>query len=383
MLLQQGQTFGENNDLKISFQLSIPSKNTSDSASSSSPDTVIDTIESSSIESGISLANGYVSKKLNLSHCKVIVLSEEIAVKGISDIIYTLINNVEVRPDCNIIISRSDAYNFLSESKSEIESITSKYYEIIATSSKYTGYTSDITISDVFDRISDTFGEASTILGSITASNSKNGNKSDHTGASAVDTDTIAGETTSSSGDSGAKPSTNIDVVGLAVFKEDVLVGELSSIETLCHLMVINELEECIISIPSPFDADSIIDLYVTLDENTKNKVNIINDSPFISTKIRLSAKILSSTKNSNYFDSDNLETIEKYANSYMKAQLENYLYKISKEYGSDIDLFGRYAVKYFPTWDKWVEYNWVDNFKNSFFDVDVLVNVTSSYLIS
>lgn len=147
--------------------------------------------------------------------------------------------------------------------------------------------------------------------------------------------------------------------------------------------MVINELEECIISIPSPFDADSIIDLYVTLDENTKNKVNIINDSPFISTKIRLSAKILSSTKNSNYFDSDNLETIEKYANSYMKAQLENYLYKISKEYGSDIDLFGRYAVKYFPTWDKWVEYNWVDNFKNSFFDVDVLVNVTSSYLIS
>lgn len=49
--------FGENNDLKISFQLSIPSKNSSDSDSTSSPDTVIDTIESSSIDSGISLAN--------------------------------------------------------------------------------------------------------------------------------------------------------------------------------------------------------------------------------------------------------------------------------------------------------------------------------------
>lgn len=72
---------GKNNDLKISFQLSIPSKNTSESGSDSttSSDTVIDTIESSSIESGISLANGYTSKRLNLSHCKVVVISEKVA----------------------------------------------------------------------------------------------------------------------------------------------------------------------------------------------------------------------------------------------------------------------------------------------------------------
>lgn len=49
--------FGEQNDLKISFQLSVPSKNSSESDSSDSPDTVIDTIESSSVESAISLAN--------------------------------------------------------------------------------------------------------------------------------------------------------------------------------------------------------------------------------------------------------------------------------------------------------------------------------------
>lgn len=77
-----GIDVGENNDLKVSFQLSIPSKNNSQGGdSSSASDTVIDTIECSSIESGISLANGYVSKKINLSHCKVLVISEEVAVK--------------------------------------------------------------------------------------------------------------------------------------------------------------------------------------------------------------------------------------------------------------------------------------------------------------
>ena len=79
--------FGENSDLKISFQLSIPSANGSSSSSSGgesssssdSSDTVIDTIECTSVESGISLANGYVSKKINLAHCKVLVISEEVA----------------------------------------------------------------------------------------------------------------------------------------------------------------------------------------------------------------------------------------------------------------------------------------------------------------
>jgi len=74
--------FGETSDLKVSFQFSIPSKNgsgESSGGSSDSSDTVIDTIESASVESAISLANGYISKKVNLSHCKVLVISEEIA----------------------------------------------------------------------------------------------------------------------------------------------------------------------------------------------------------------------------------------------------------------------------------------------------------------
>jgi spore germination protein KC len=161
------------------------------------------------------------------------------------------------------------------------------------------------------------------------------------------------------------------------------LFGELTAIETLCHLIIISEMEECIISIPSPFDSDSVIDLYVTLDKNTKNDVKFVNGAPLISTEIALNAKILSSEKNSNYFEEDNLKLIEDYANSYISSELEAYLYKISKDYGSDIDLFGRHAVKYFATWDEWLKYNWLDNFKNAFFDVNVDFDVISSYLIS
>jgi len=142
-------------------------------------------------------------------------------------------------------------------------------------------------------------------------------------------------------------------------------------------------MEECMITIPNPFAEDSLIDLYLTLNQKTDNSVKIINGSPFISSKVRLSGKVLSADQNSNFFNEENLKIIQNYANEYLKTQLDNYLYKVSKEFGSDIDLFGKHAVKHFSTWDKWVDYNWVSNFKNSFFDVDVNINVTSSYLIS
>lgn len=77
---------GTENNLKVSFQIAIPSKTassggSSSSSSSDSPDSVIDSIECPSVEYAISLANGYISKRLNLSHCKVLVVSEGVASK--------------------------------------------------------------------------------------------------------------------------------------------------------------------------------------------------------------------------------------------------------------------------------------------------------------
>ncbi len=161
------------------------------------------------------------------------------------------------------------------------------------------------------------------------------------------------------------------------------MFGELTATETICHLIVTNQMEECMFSIPSPFDDSNNIDIYVTIDDDTKNSVKFINGSPYITTDVKLNARILSASKNSNYFEEDNLELIESYADSYVKSELENYLYKTSKDYKSDIALFGKHAVKYFNTWNEWVEYDWLDNYSNAFFDVNVNVNVMSSYLIS
>lgn len=84
----------------------------------------------------------------------------------------------------------------------------------------------------------------------------------------------------------------------------------------------------------------------------------------------------------SNYLNFTNVSKLEEAVTVYMKSQIESYLYKISKEFNSDIDGFGKYAVRHFATWKAWESYNWLNNFNTSFFDVAVQTNVKSGYIL-
>lgn len=151
----------DGNNIKLSVQISIP---TSSEQGSDSPTSAINSIECSSIDSGINLINTFVSKKLNLSHCKVVVISEQLAYNGIDEYLYTLINDIELRPDTSIVISKCTAEYYLDNSKPILEKLPARYYEISLNSSEYTAYTENVTIREFFYAITDTVSNAYAIL---------------------------------------------------------------------------------------------------------------------------------------------------------------------------------------------------------------------------
>lgn len=159
------------------------------------------------------------------------------------------------------------------------------------------------------------------------------------------------------------------------------LFGELSGMESLCHLILVNEFETATISIPDPNNKDSIINLFIHAKKNPKISVNIINGTPYIECNITLAGDILSFDENSNYSTKESLQIISNYANSYMEKEILDYLYKMSKEYHSDIDNFGKYVIKNYTTWNDWIESDWLSNFENSFFNVNVDVNIQNGQL--
>lgn len=341
---------GDNNDLELTLQIALHSSNDSKGSSSSqSSSTITSTVNCNSISEGINCINSYIGKKLNLSYCKVIVISEDLAQNGINNYISTLINDIEVRPYCDVLVSKCDTKYFLQNSEPYLEKLSSKYYENTEISEKITGFTQEISLLDFYNDYYDTFIEPVAILGDQNSFSKDNDGKTEK--------------------------------LGLAVFHNGNIVGELSYNETLWHLMISNKFKNTVLTIPSPFSDSDYISLQVS-SVKTRKKVSIINGTPFINCDISVSTRILSATMNSNYMTKENIKKIEEFANSYLKSNITDYLYKTSLVLKSDIDSFGAVAVKKFVTQESWDNYNWLDNYSSSFFNVNVNTRLRSSYLV-
>lgn len=342
--------------------------------SSQSSTTTITSIECSSISSGINLINSYISKQVNLSHCKVVVISEELASDGIAESIYTLVDNVEIRPDCNVIVSRCDALDFLEKAKPTLEKLTARYYEAAIKSSKYIAYTADIQMNDFYSALKNFGRQPVAILAGIntSATHSQNKNISKFN----VDSSYKADETP-------IQNKTNLECMGLAVFREDKLVGELNGIESVCYSILTNILDNCMVTIPNPDSPENSLDIYLSPLRKTKVSVEMVNNMPFISIQAYLEGYVSSSSSANEHSTNEILQTIGKATEDYLESQISSFAYKTAKDLKCDIVGFGKYVIPKYLTWDEWVNSNWLSNYQNSFFNIDVFVNINSGELFS
>ena len=63
--------------------------------------------------------------------------------------------------------------------------------------------------------------------------------------------------------------------------------------------------------------------------------------------------------------------------------EFENYLYKTTTVYQSDINGFGNYASSSFLTTKAFNNYDWLNNYKNSCFEVNVNTIIDSGFILN
>lgn len=360
---------GESNKLKVTFQFTNLSSSLENS-SSEDTQVVINTIEAPSINMAIQIMNSYMGKKLNLSHCKLIVFSEEVASEGISEYIYTLMNDSQIRPSSNIIVSKCDAKTYLKESFPSLEDLSSQYYEVFAKSNRYSGLVVNSTIGDFFNGLVCEKCSSYAILGGL------NTNSDSHYILN------------------GKRDSENM---GIAVFKEDHLVGELNAIETLCFSILRNTVKGFMLGIPilssndsnssdytnTQLQSNQVIDIYFQPSKPANIKVSMVNGSPFVEINCNFNGKIHSMNAGSNYLNGNLLSEISESANHYIASTLREYLYKTSLQFNSDINGIGKKVSSSFLTNQELKNINWLDNYKNSIFKVNIDCNVESGFLLT
>ncbi len=394
----------------------------SEDSSTTEASTILDTITATSIDSAINIMNSYSGKGINLSTCKVVLFSKELAEKGIYEEVSDLINSTQIRPNVNVIVTTESAKYYIDNSTSPLEKILTKYYDVFTNSSKYIGYTSNITIGQFYENFKNSNIGNIAILGGTnkssienkkkSTSDSQNDKSSESTQSSENPIDTNKDQTEDTSqnsdqnteqnsspnsesnssaqvlpenmtpGNSGITGQRGTENMGLAVFSDYKCIGNLTAGETLARSIITNETSHFLISVPDPFESDKRISMNMSKNSDCKVNIDILDDHPVINITISLESKINSIIDGVNYADNETLLKLEQASEEYLKNHMLDYLYKTSKDFKVDITGFYHIAKKHFSTIDDMNNYNWRDKYPNSEFNLTINSNLVSSLLV-
>lgn len=294
---------------------------------------------------GISILNNYLNKIINISHCSAIIFSEEIARDGIGKIINSLASNDEIRPNAYILISNKSAYDVLDKVSNSGENFSSRFYEYIISSANYTGYSEKTTFEEFVAKINSPVEDTVAIYTMVNDKTVQNS--------------------------------------GLAIFKDDKMIGTATALDSIVHLILTNKIKEALITIPNPFDSSSYIDLEIKNNKNSNIDVQMINNTPFIICNISLHANIKTSGKNFDYTKNENIQIVNSYAQKFIENITLNYLYKLSRDYNTDVLEFQRNLSKHCLTNQELENYNFKDVFKDSHFKINMNLQIESTNLFS
>ena len=330
----------------IVLTVQIATTGSQETGGTSSLETKLLSVETTSVGIGFSILNNLSTNELNLSHCSAIIFSEELAREGINPHINNLANNIEIRPTANIIISNNKAQDFLIAS-SAAKDISAKYYNSLLESSETTSYVSMSSLSNFYAALHDDVRQPIAVYGYSDGS--------------------------------------DIENLGISVFENDKFIGKLSGVETIMHNIFTNKLDSSTISLTSPIDNKSILDIKISLDKNTQISVNYDETTPTptptLNCDIYLEGKILSAARNYSFTNSEEVALLEEAINKKIMQEATNYLNKISHEYNSDIVGFYGFLKRNYLTYEELNNINWYEAFKNSTFNIRPNIRLTSNYL--
>ncbi len=375
---------GVTNELRMTLQLALPiaiGGGEGGGGGDGEKSVSVVTVDTPTVYSGLNMLNTFISKQINLSHVKAIIFSEELAKEGITRYLHAMIRNREFRPSMHVIVSRDPAEKFINAVKPSLETNPAKYYELLLSAYKYTGFTADSQMIEFYHKSKSTAVQPVAVLAGVNRFESTddfdlNGSTYKEKGREVpLEGDFRAGELTKT-GD------LKVEIMGLAVFDGGKMVGELDGDETTYHLMIEGTFNSAFFTMPDPIEKDKFIVLNIKISRKTEKKVNIIGDKPELCAKVILEADILSIQSGINYESKDNLKKLENSTEEFLKKGMLRYLEKNCKQFGTDTNGFGLKMKSKFLTWKEWEEYDWLTKYKESTFDVKVDVKIRRPGLI-
>lgn len=380
-VLALGIDAGKTNTYKLTFQFALPVSSGSEGQSQNRK-SAIAVAEASTMYAAFNLLNTSISKQIDMSHAKAVIFSKEIAKSPeFAAVMNTISRGHEFRPNVHVLIADS-AEDYIRSVEPQLVLDAAKYYELIFRGYEYTGFSQDSRFFHFFfDFVSSSIQPVAALVGTGKYENSKEFNTSGSTYPEKGEEKPLGGDY--KAGDIPELRSVKAQQMGIAVFKDGKMVGELDGIETTSYLMLSGHYKNSYVTIPHKTTKTTHYDAFKIKEARRPEvSVDILGEAPTVNIKVNLEADILSAVEGEHFETPDQIPYLEKNAEQYLKKQMLLLLEKTTEQFDSDICGFGRKVRGKFLTFEQWEKYNWFQKYKNAKFNVDVILKIRRTGLV-
>lgn len=322
---------------------------------SSSGASDIVTVEAPTTFSAVRKLDSIKSKKINLTHTKIVVLSDEIAKEGIKTFLSGFASSRDFRPNTYVCVSNGDAQKYLDSVKPSQEAFIEKYYDHIMR--KFAS-----------DKVNDSylyylfFNVTQSFSGSLVPLVGVNKNKLDDPQIMPMEgKDDFSYE--ARAGEIIRDAKNKAEILGSAIMKNDKMIGTLGSFQTDLSRIICNEYYPRNYSIEYPQSPNFVT---VRLFQQTSPEINtkIKNGSTIFDISIPLSIEYIDSGK----IENDTIKSAEfcRYLEKRLNEETKKLIDDAQHKYESDFLGLGNYLKRHFIDVDAWENFKWEEKYKSA-----------------
>ncbi|HHT27264.1 MAG TPA: Ger(x)C family spore germination protein [Firmicutes bacterium] len=359
-------------------------------------------VQTHSLAEALVMTQLFTGREVSLDHARTIIISEDLARESIEDVCQPLLRGLEIRGTTLLYISRGNAFRFINENKPLLEVNTSKFIELVSREQNVHGLTTAMPLNLFYSTLA-TEGAAVIPLAAINetvlaAAKAKEREPTALTKDEQADREAKAEMSEEQAEETGEKPPLRsvgsylpgsiprsggnpIDFIGLAVFRNDKMVGVLDGNSALVYNMLRNNFHRTIISVKMPRHPDETVSLLLYKGRPPRIRVEDAGTRYKISVELVIDCDMETVSTGDRIRSVESLRDLETAVEKQLQQWVETTI-SMTQEWGADIFGFGNRLRSAFLTWDEWTRFNWSEAYKHAEVSVVITANLRRTGLI-
>lgn len=332
------------------------------------------TVRAPTLEGALNLLGPLVGRRISIAHMVTVVIGEDVAREGVNPVLLGLLRFREARRTVLLNVALGTAREAMQKEEPPLDKDPARYVFKITETTRFNAL--------VWESLLHTFSIATEALDRdpialVKGINPKVSGRSADSGGQDQGPPTGGG-----SGDEGSfragemprKGGNPVEALGVAVFRNDQMVGVLTGDETRILLAIRGEFGRSIFSIPDPEVKGQFVAVELRRGRRPQFRVSIQDGMTSIREDIYLEGDLLAVPSGIDYTKPEKMVELERQIEAHLGDQARALVEKAQREFRADSFGFGQSVKRKFRTRKDWREFRWLSKFPEA--DVSVSFKV-------